>query len=185
MQVSNFSSGWTIEISWVDEDSSLVPRSEIKSGNTHFELCSPDHVWVLTATVTSANGHKSRAVQNGSGMGDEKSADPQSPLVVVLRASPSSMVDGRCTSVLWSPRCSLSVSQRLYAKQRKADIAADSKSVSPAADPLIHVQIFDGVATADSGAAQRSTKQVSDLPAALRLPDWRKMKRHTATGSHK
>ena len=51
IQFSNFSSQWNLEVNWVDEDGCLVPRHELKAGKTHFELCSPDHVWTGNAYI--------------------------------------------------------------------------------------------------------------------------------------
>ena len=163
MQVSNFSVRWLIEISWVDEDSALVPRAEVKSGSTHFELCAPEHVWVLTATGVN-NSQKLKTSGHSPTVNDVTCVD--SAVVMVVRASPSSMVDGRCTSVLWSPLCSLSVSQRLYAKQARvsnADINTSHTSrVHQCSQPVVHIQVFDGT---------NSIKSPSKARDMLVLPD--------------
>ncbi len=167
----------------MDEDGALVPRTEIKGGATHFELCSPEHCWVLVASPIVM--HKTRGAHHFS-EGDERGAagDAVSPAVMVLRPSPSSLVEGRCTSLLWSPRSSLSVSQRVYPKQRSSlagakeipDGGSDDLATSP---PYIHIQIFDG----GENASGFHEKSVTESKLSVKLPDWRKMKSKSALQS--
>lgn len=48
MHLANYSQSWQLDISWVGEDSGLVSRAILNSGDTHVELMSCEHVWCLT-----------------------------------------------------------------------------------------------------------------------------------------
>lgn len=50
IQFANFSTNWEICVYWIDEDSSLVPRSTLYNGQRHSEILSSDHLWCVIAT---------------------------------------------------------------------------------------------------------------------------------------
>eukprot|EP01034_Spumella_vulgaris_P025933 gene25933-32443_t len=130
LQISNYSLGWNVEVNWIDEDCALVPRTDIKGGATHYELLSTDHVWALIATVNveKSTKHKYHAI---TGEIETENVDSAAslrhpPVVLLIRASHSSLQEGRCMSVTWSPYSSISVTQRVYAKEKSNNNAANN-----------------------------------------------------------
>jgi hypothetical protein len=61
MSFANFSRVWTIELSWVGEDSALVSRAVLQESDTHIEVMTAEHVWCITAYR-----------KGGNAMGDSK-----------------------------------------------------------------------------------------------------------------
>ena len=178
----------------MDEDGALVPRAGLKSGKTHIERCSPDHVWLVTALPTNRSGvlgGNSVASQTQSSVcttsvdslqGDamletEQKAD-SSAAVVVLRASRASLQLSKCTSLLWTPRSSLSIAQRVYSKNSKvapaASLATADGDISDIIQPHIHLQVFD-LKTAGSNSSSGVSGEVAvekKSSKPLRLPKW-------------
>ncbi len=135
MQFSNLSRFWDLHVYWVDEDSALVPRKTILPGDKHLELTSEQHVWVLVASSNPAAEKRNHAAGlydeggilfqldeknstkvNHDLSGDEALEDEEkidfSPAVFVFRPASTSLVTGRCTSLIWIPWTSVSITQR-------------------------------------------------------------------------
>jgi hypothetical protein len=150
-QFSNFSRHWKLSIFWVDEDGALVPRGEVALGDHHFELVATDHVWVVVATLMTKKktNHQIVDVEDSS----------KSPALFAFRPSIASLHKNKCTSVVWSPFKSASITQRLYSQKisdskipnLKGTIIGGSQStpvVAAEVKPQIHLQMFDGDSTA-------------------------------------
>lgn len=176
-------------MNWVDEDAALVPRTALTAGSIHFELCSTEHVWALVATRNTSKHHK--------GAKDEEKMDTDGfepdvdPVVMMFRPTYSTMMAGRCTSVLWSPWSSMSISQRLYAKQKKGAEEEKSHNMSSMSNsgllqqsitPYIHIQIFDGVRSSYN-QKHNQAEEKNPLSNAVKLPNWRKQKQRPPQGS--
>ena len=145
IQFSNFSIGWKLEVNWVDEDGALIIRGDVKSGTSHFELCSTDHVWVIVATPIKSKTHGSHGSVSASKLSSNESVSHASlvssvydspPLLLIIRPSAGSLRDGKCASVLWSPWSSMSVTQTMYSQPINHGTNAKIQ-------PGIHIQLFD------------------------------------------
>lgn len=168
LRISNFSRTWSVEVHWVDEDCSLVPRTEIKAGDTHYELCSVDHVWALVASRVSRINSRYRIGGGTDADADDKycasASMSASPATLFFRVPRASLVDGRYMSIFWSPLSSMTVAQRTHdGKQRSSEGNAQQPP-----SPVVHLQIFDSP-TSDSSVG------VQELPSGIRLPNWRRM----------
>ncbi len=170
LQFSNFSTQWKVEVYWVDEEGGLILRHEVKSGQTHFELCSHDHVWVVMAstlakhnpyhgrggsshgsTILGGSGHHldggpsmlSNTGISSLGTGGVSSMADVPPVITIFRPSRGALQDGKCASVIWSPWTSLSLSQTMYSKVGKLGSANRSGAQEVRIEPAIHMQVFD------------------------------------------
>jgi hypothetical protein len=172
LQCSNFSTIWKVEVFWIDEDAAMVFRGEVKSGKTHFELCTADHVWAVVATMISPHktysahssihqlGSAADSLTSPSHRSGQSESVIDEKLIMLLHPSAGSLQDGKCASLLWSPRTSLSVSQTLLSKPNKLRniVRSEENRINPA----IHIQIFDGIAKrtdANMSQSQISTDQ--------------------------
>lgn len=162
LQVSNYSTTWLLEVFWVNEDSILTRRAEIPGGATDFQLFDLDHVWCITATCIVKDQHHHghhghHAPHNyfksgpSLGLGTASEAEEGSPAMLVFRPSKYSLSNNKCTSVLWSPYVSMSITQRVYLTSKTSQEdgrAPTSGVVNPpnfTATPHMHIQVFDGV----------------------------------------
>lgn len=169
LRLSNFSRAWSVEVHWVDEDCALVPRAEIKSGDTHYELCSTDHVWALVATPIARNNSRHRI--GGSTDADADDKQPAtSPATLFFRIPRASLVGGRCMSIFWSPLSSMTAAQKTHdGKQRR-----NEGNIQQPPSHAVHLQIFD------SAPSDSSADDAQELPSGIRLPNWRKMAKDVA-----
>eukprot|EP01035_Chromulina_nebulosa_P024466 gene24466-31861_t len=143
LQVSNFSSRCLVEVNWVDEDGALVSRSVLKPGRTHVERCGPDHVWLISAipfksTIGAGYSTVAGSVGSAGTMGSsqtsldflqeeymsEGAASGHSAAVMLFKPSNTALQHDRCTSLIWTPRYSVSIAQRIYSKGSKANLAS-------------------------------------------------------------
>ena len=56
IQFTNYSTGWNLELNWLDEEGVLIPRKEIRPGHSHFEVSCTDHVWAVVAMANHPKG---------------------------------------------------------------------------------------------------------------------------------
>lgn len=120
----------------------------MKTGTSHFELCSTDHVWAIIATPIK--GGKSQASVAASKFSSNESLSHASatssifespPTLLIIKPSIASLREGKCASMLWSPWCSLSVTQTMYS-QGGQRIDSHNPGVTRI-QPGIHIQLFD------------------------------------------
>lgn len=157
LQVSNYSTTWKLEVHWVNEDSILIRRAEIPGGNTDYQLFDLDHVWCVTATAVVKDHHHGHHAHNyftnGAALGTEiaSEAEEGSPAMLTFRPSKYSLSNNKCTSILWSPYVSMSITQRVYLSSKasmeepSAVIAGVANPPNFTSTPHMHIQVFDGV----------------------------------------
>jgi hypothetical protein len=160
LQVTIKSTDWTVELHWVDENGVLVFRKSLdrctllylsQHGHTsylssnfyilsllraeqHDELTSKRHLWVLIAIPTSSTTCSTARSPNSnflSSPGD----------VCLLRICEYSLWKDRCTVLLWTPLCSITVFQRNRHMLKKLLRMKDSLKASVATEPVMHIQI--------------------------------------------
>ena len=151
MQFTNYSRIWTIELSWVGEDSALVSRALLHESATHVEVMSPEHVWCITAyrkSTTSKNEAKKDVidpVEKSLLEADEygnysEDVSGYSSVSVLFRpppiSNPTMYTPG--LSVLWVPWYSLS-----FAELSRRNSAAKHASDDRPDDSFICFKIFD------------------------------------------
>lgn len=160
LQVSNYSTTWNLEVFWVNEDSILSRRAEIAGGTTNYQLFDLDHVWCIIATsIAKEHHHHGHNYQphnyftSGAALGlaTASEAEEGSPAMLTFRPSKYSLSNNKCTSVLWTPYVSMSITQRVYLSSKTSVEEASSTMagvVNPpnfTATPHMHIQVFDGV----------------------------------------
>lgn len=146
-------------MNWVDEDSVLIQRANIASGQTHFELASQDHVWMLAAKPQQAPSKHNKSVYSTSTSGTNLHAsssvshnvgyDNDKPVpVVIFRPSQASLSEGKCVSMLWSPYTSLSLTQTVHTLSKKEAVSNSKDRVLP----CIHIQLLDPPSRSEASA---------------------------------
>lgn len=160
LQISNYSTTWTLEVCWVNEDNVLVRRGDVHCGATHYQMCDVDHVWAIIATPVTPphhHGHNHNTPYNffaageGLGLGTAASAEEGSSAMVMIRPSKYSLSNNKCTSVLWTPFASMSITQRVYLSSKTTledslSAIKDTTKNPPnfTLTPHMHIQVFDG-----------------------------------------
>lgn len=151
MIFTNFSRVWTIEISWVGEDSALVSRSVLQESETHMEVMSAEHVWCITAyrkgnNVPKADSKKEiidpieRVLHEKDAFGNYSEDVKEYSSVSVLFRPPPTTQPTMYTpglNVLWVPWNSLSFSE--YSR-RNVD---NKKKSHDSDDTFLFFKIFD------------------------------------------
>jgi hypothetical protein len=159
IQVSNFSSRWDLQLFWVDTDGALVPRAQVnRLQSTHIEQASRDHVWVIVANAVKDRRKGVDVNMQDSTMSSgmaESSIDDSvlnssmlSSIMMIVRPSLSSLSAGKCMSVIWSPACSVSATQRMHPARSKTGVldTPESHDGKEFVNPHMHIQVFDGQA---------------------------------------
>jgi hypothetical protein len=173
IQFTNFTTNnsWKMEIFWVDNEGSMVPRHELKSGLTHLDMCTADHVWAIIArphyetkaikpvfsrSVSTINQGSSVLGQNQSMSNEstvEQGAGPElidvkQPLLMVFRPCSMALQEGKCLSIIWTPWQSLSVSHIIHpqtskTRTKKVSIAGSDHGSHSRIQPVMHIQLFE------------------------------------------
>ena len=135
MQFTNYSSKWDVQICWIDEESAVVPRTRLRSGQKHFELTSPKHLWILIATpVDKKTGRHDDGHSDSSSVGS----------AMILRPCTQSLGTRRYTSTMWIPGHSLTATQRLRAKLPPNHKLRPDSIASSQVLPNLMISILDG-----------------------------------------
>lgn len=178
LQVSNFSRQWQAHMYWIDENGAMVEKGSLDAGTMTQQPCHPSHVWALVATAKLPPAKKSNynsqsgtlaadsscfLDESGSLGASTSSVQESSPAVLLIRPSRAALVSDKCTSIMWTPLTSLSITQRVYSKNKRA--AERSKSSEPnnsemVSSPEMHVQLFDGPQRNSKGLLQSTTASV-------------------------
>lgn len=150
---------------WIDEDGVLISKGHIKPHTTQFQLCSEQHIWALVATSTLKSGGTIINTQKdytdlsinsddrGAGSVSVAQSEYLYPVMLVFKPTASSLTNNKCTSVLWTPLSSVSITQRVYSssnKSRSTSVYKQSTSIvstniETVLLPNMHIQIFDGI----------------------------------------
>lgn len=182
IQVSNYSSHWHLEVAWINEDHILVRKGDVPPGNTDYQLADVGQVWcVIARQVVREHGHHAAHV-NYFGQAESPelctaaAAEDGSPAMLVFRPSRYAMSNTKCTSVLWSPYVSMSITQRLYMARKEDSVMATPPHNMPnfSLTPQMHIQIFDGVnkAGGDQGGTARTKTEGEVQIDRVKLSKW-------------
>lgn len=159
----------------MDEDSHLVRKGDVPPGNTDYQLCDVGQVWcVIARPVVRDHGHHHIhpvyfSQGESLGLGTAAAAEEGSPAMLTIKPSKYSLSNNKCTSVLWSPYASMSITQRLYlASKDEVTSAVDVGNAAHhlphyTATPQMHIQVFDGAPknTSDGGSAANTARPAS------------------------
>lgn len=154
--MSNYSSQWHLEVVWINEDNIIVHKGDVPPGNTDYQRWDVGQVWcVIARPVATDHGHHHQEPINhfsdgeALGYGTAAAAEEGSPAMLTIRPSKYSLSTNKCTSVLWSPYASMSITQRLYMTNKDGEATATFGAADNlpnyTAMPHMHIQIFDGV----------------------------------------
>jgi hypothetical protein len=127
----------------------LIRKGEVLAGNTQYHMCDLGQVWSIVAKCKSKDLHHLFPPS----VVEEITHDG---IVLTFRPSNYSLSTNKCTSILWSPQISMSVTQRLYLAGKSNGYKGTSSGSDGAGDdegslanftetPHIHIQCFDGV----------------------------------------
>lgn len=179
----------------MSENGVLILKSdgEVKYGSAHYQLCSSDHVWLISATsrlspTNSSNNGASITTTAGlntpfidatnkttidggheNNQGAETYVEGNSSAVMIIKPCSASLVNNKCTSIFWSPLKTMSITQKHSSNKTEPSMnkAGDSSSKYYTANSHIHIQIFDG-ATEPSGREETS-KHIAESKNSSRL----------------
>ncbi len=127
-------------------------------GHTQYQMCDVGHLWVVIATPIHATSHHNQhtafnffTAGEALGLGTAAKAEEGSPAMVIFKPSKYSLSNNRCTSVLWTPFASMSITQRVYLSNKTTleDSLSATKDVMKnppnfTLTPHFHIQVFDG-----------------------------------------
>jgi hypothetical protein len=185
IQVSNYSTHWHLEVVWINEDNILIRKGDVPPGNTDYQLAEVGQVWcVIARSVVIEHGHHAAHINyftEGASLGlaTAAAAEEGSPSMLVIKPSRYSMSNNKCTSVLWSPYASMSITQRLYlASKEEANGPQSMNARNPpnfSLTPQMHIQVFDGVnkrAGDQSGGKARLSSEGEVQLDRVKLSKW-------------
>ena len=113
----------------MDEESALVQRKLIRSGEKFIDMISEDHVWAVVVTSASQENY-----------------DPENELmlppnenshILVNRYSSAALKANLSTILIWAPEQYISLSQRAMVQSAKGDTVDDELKAK------VNIQIFD------------------------------------------
>jgi hypothetical protein len=183
MQVSNYSTLWHLEVAWINEDNILVRKGDVPPGSTDYQQVDVGHVWcVIARPVVREHGHHHVAATHLGdgeelGYGMAAASEEGSPAMLTIKPSRYSLSTNKCTSVLWSPFVSMSITHRLYmASKEEVGTALPAGKFNPpnySATPHMHIQIFDGAKKASEAAGGARPSSGQDVPLErIKLSKW-------------
>lgn len=181
LQVSNFSSRWLVQLYWLDENGAFIEKGEVASGSVLSLPCSIEHVWGITAAakVKSSKRTDASSVEGvslaapsmeGASVAVESTytgGDAAAPALLLIKPNAASLGQNKCTSVIWTPFASASVTQRVQSQQKDKDSGSSGSTMglmsrhnlhptSQSEPPHMHLQILDGAA-----AARATTRSIA------------------------
>lgn len=132
---------------WIDTDGALLFRRVLGKGEKHVEKISTEHVWVIKVDKITSDGYDD----------DEDGPQPEIPSsIMIMRPSESTLLPDKCTSLVWVPHRSVSVSQRMLAPPpKKISIRLQSSSIQPSVIANLHVQILDMCGNFTTGSSSQ------------------------------
>jgi hypothetical protein len=191
-----------MQIFWVDEEGSFVPRKSILGGEKHVELTCSSHVWIVIVVANSAANKRTalldlldeeaialKKVAKEQGVGSDawlqlEERQNYGNLMLAVRPCDTSLIQDRCTNLVWIPWRSMSLSQRQHpVKMPDYKLPADRRAFDlqngPNLHPNMHVQVLDIAAVkrrkqppSSAGAVAAATAaEAVVVPKGVESPD--------------